>query len=44
MMPPISDVWIDCVAVFGKPPVPERARVFTQCRQATRLLQPAVTF
>jgi hypothetical protein len=28
MMPPISDVWIDCVAVFGKPPVPKRERIF----------------
>jgi SAM-dependent methyltransferase len=32
MMPPISDVWIDCVAVFGKPPVPARARIIHQFR------------
>jgi SAM-dependent methyltransferase len=27
MMLPICDQWIDCVAVFGKPPVPERPRI-----------------
>jgi SAM-dependent methyltransferase len=32
MMPPISDVWIDCVAVFGKPPVPQRTRIVHQYR------------
>jgi hypothetical protein len=30
MMPPISDVWVDCVAVFGKPPVPRRGRIIHQ--------------
>jgi SAM-dependent methyltransferase len=28
MMPPIYDVWIDCVAVFGKPPIPKREKLF----------------
>lgn len=27
MMPPRQDVWIDCVSVFGKPPVPARTRI-----------------
>ena len=28
MMPPQGDVWIDCVMVFGKPPAPQRDRIF----------------
>jgi SAM-dependent methyltransferase len=28
MMPPQGDVWIDCVAVFGKPPIPQREKIF----------------
>ncbi len=32
MMPPMRDVWVDCVAVFGKPPVPRREKIFQTIR------------
>jgi SAM-dependent methyltransferase len=36
MMPPQGDVWIDCVMVFGKPPAPQRDRIFNVFNDISR--------